>query len=219
MKFQLQKRHKSWTDSELIADVIRVGKQRRLQTVSCIDYIRYGKYSYSVFWKRFSSWANVLKLAGMQTTRYYSTADLFWNMKKVWSSLGRQPKMRDMIGPFSRYRGETYAYRFGTWQKALKWFVKHANKRKFQKKDFEILSLQGTRSARLPRPARPKLGQRFEVLRRDNYKCRACGKSPATHKGIILHIDHIKPLAKGGRTEVRNLQTLCGDCNVGKGIN
>jgi HNH endonuclease len=217
MKFELQIPQKSLTDSELIADVARIAKQRRLRTVSCINYIRYGKYAKDTLSRRFGSWMNVQKLAGLQTTRYCSTADLFWNMKKVWSSLGRQPRLKEMVKPFSRYSAETYRYAFGTWKKALEWFVRLANNPKFQKKGYEIPALLRKRSRRLPRTLRLRLGQRFEVLRRDNYKCRACGKSPATHKGIILHIDHIKPLAKGGKTVLKNLQTLCGDCNIGKG--
>lgn len=59
----------------------------------------------------------------------------------------------------------------------------------------------------------PKL--RFEVFKRDNYKCRICGKSQSD--GVQLHCDHIIPIAKGGKTEINNLQTLCQDCNLGKG--
>lgn len=55
---------------------------------------------------------------------------------------------------------------------------------------------------------------RYEVIRRDAYRCRACGSSVAS--GAVLHVDHIKPVSKGGKTEMGNLQTLCGVCNFGK---
>lgn len=32
-----------------------------------------------------------------------------------------------------------------------------------------------------------------------------------------LHVDHIMPISKGGKTEPSNLRTLCIDCNLGKG--
>ncbi|HBG61956.1 MAG TPA: hypothetical protein DDX37_09030 [Candidatus Omnitrophica bacterium] len=57
---------------------------------------------------------------------------------------------------------------------------------------------------------------RFLVLKRDNFKCKACGSSLATDTGIILHVDHIKAWASGGETVLENLQTLCSKCNIGK---
>ncbi|MGH6770170.1 MAG: HNH endonuclease [Xanthobacteraceae bacterium] len=32
-----------------------------------------------------------------------------------------------------------------------------------------------------------------------------------------MHVDHILAFAKGGRTVLENLQTLCEACNLGKG--
>lgn len=57
---------------------------------------------------------------------------------------------------------------------------------------------------------------RFAVLKRDNFKCCACGASPAKNPSVELHIDHIIPWSKGGETELSNLQTLCSICNLGK---
>ena len=57
---------------------------------------------------------------------------------------------------------------------------------------------------------------RYEVLKRDNFKCCACGASPAKDPSVELHIDHIIPWSKGGKTELANLQTLCSKCNLGK---
>lgn len=58
---------------------------------------------------------------------------------------------------------------------------------------------------------------RYEVLKRDNYRCRICGAS-ASDGVTQLHVDHIVPVARGGKTELNNLQTLCQRCNLGKGI-
>jgi predicted restriction endonuclease len=55
---------------------------------------------------------------------------------------------------------------------------------------------------------------RVSVLTRDNYKCRFCGRSSTQ---IQLEVDHIKPFSQGGSHEINNLQTLCIDCNRGKG--
>lgn len=55
---------------------------------------------------------------------------------------------------------------------------------------------------------------RYDVFKRDGFKCQICG---ATSKdGAQLHVDHIIPVSKGGKTEMSNLQTLCSRCNLGK---
>ena len=55
---------------------------------------------------------------------------------------------------------------------------------------------------------------RYDVLKRDNFRCTICGRTAAD--GIKLHVDHIMPIAKGGKTEMSNLRTLCNQCNSGK---
>ena len=55
---------------------------------------------------------------------------------------------------------------------------------------------------------------RYDILKRDGYRCRICGATQAD--GVKLHVDHIIPVSKGGRTEPSNLQTLCERCNLGK---
>lgn len=54
---------------------------------------------------------------------------------------------------------------------------------------------------------------RFEVLKRDKFTCQYCGKQAPD---VILHIDHIKPVAKEGTNDIINLITSCGICNLGK---
>jgi len=48
-------------------------------------------------------------------------------------------------------------------------------------------------------------------------KCTCCGRSAAEH-GIVLHVDHIKPrsLYPELSLQLKNLQILCEDCNIGK---
>jgi len=55
---------------------------------------------------------------------------------------------------------------------------------------------------------------RFEVFKRDSFTCQYCGeKAP----NVVLHIDHIRPVADGGTNEILNLVTSCVACNSGKG--
>jgi 5-methylcytosine-specific restriction endonuclease McrA len=83
--------------------------------------------------------------------------------------------------------------------------------------------------------------RRFEVFKRDNFTCQYCGRSvssedlpvlkksndPALDElmvqlklakyGVILEVDHIIPLNRGGGDDMDNLVTACKDCNRGKG--
>jgi 5-methylcytosine-specific restriction endonuclease McrA len=53
---------------------------------------------------------------------------------------------------------------------------------------------------------------RQRVLRRDHGACRYCGKTDGP-----FHLDHVLPVAHGGRTNLRNLVTACSTCNLRKG--
>lgn len=54
---------------------------------------------------------------------------------------------------------------------------------------------------------------RFEVFKRDSFKCQYCGaEAPA----VVLHVDHIKAVANGGTNDLTNLITSCMPCNLGK---
>ena len=63
-------------------------------------------------------------------------------------------------------------------------------------------------------------GLRKEVFKRDNYACKECGarkgdKKPDGSK-VVLHVDHVIPVSRGGSDMLDNLQTLCSDCNLNK---
>lgn len=85
--------------------------------------------------------------------------------------------------------------------------------RVFKNSDFKVCPYCGnqlsTRTGRQPIPRQ----LRHQVFQRDGYRCRECG---ATNKETRLHVDHIKPVAKGGTNDLSNLQTLCEACNLAK---
>lgn len=59
---------------------------------------------------------------------------------------------------------------------------------------------------------------RFQILERDGFKCKYCGKGPPWQvSSLELEIDHVVSWADGGRTVPENLITSCRDCNRGKG--
>lgn len=54
---------------------------------------------------------------------------------------------------------------------------------------------------------------RFEVFKRDSFKCQYCG---SVAPDAVLAVDHVKPVAGGGSNDLLNLITACVDCNAGK---
>lgn len=54
------------------------------------------------------------------------------------------------------------------------------------------------------------------IKERDNYTCCNCGNSIHKEPNLLLEIDHIVPVSKGGETKESNLQTLCWKCNRAK---
>lgn len=54
------------------------------------------------------------------------------------------------------------------------------------------------------------------IKKRDNFTCCNCGNSTHIEPNLLLEIDHIIPVAKGGCTVEGNLQTLCWKCNRSK---
>lgn len=59
-------------------------------------------------------------------------------------------------------------------------------------------------------------GLRYDILKRDGFRCQICGRKIADDPDLVLHVDHILPISKGGLTTWDNLRTLCQDCNLGK---
>ena len=67
--------------------------------------------------------------------------------------------------------------------------------------------------AKTKRPAL-SVKTRFEILKRDDFTCRYCGRRTPD---VVLQVDHVVPVAEGGGDETDNLVTSCWECNSGKG--
>ena len=200
------------TNAELIADLQRVATQAGASHVSQNTYRRLGAYSSTVMKTRFGSWNKALEAATLSSAHRLnlSTEELFANVVDVWTALGRQPRKRDMSKPLSKFTPDPYVTRFGGWLPAMRAFVDYASK----ETDFTSLAIPPRPALRGPRD--PSLRLRFRVLLRDKFRCQQCGRSPATHAGVSLHVDHVRAWEQGGPTTYENLQTLCADCNLGK---
>lgn len=215
---------------ELIEDLIRVSNKINKTTFSTGKYNENGYFSYATYLKRFKTWNNALKSAGLTPFEVpsgirISEYNLLEEIERLWITLGRQPTTTDIKKGLSKYSLHAYERRFGTWRKALEFFVSYVSGEQ------EVDNPDETDDIELPndihqRIVNPDISHktkrdinlrlRFKVMQRDNFKCCLCGASPAKDPSVELHIDHIIPWSKGGETTIDNLQTLCSKCNLGK---
>ncbi|MCA1636920.1 MAG: HNH endonuclease [Acidobacteria bacterium] len=214
MQFELKPYHRNVSDEDLLKDLKRVSDELGKNKVTIDEYNERGTYHSTTLTRRFGNWFKSLGLAGLSKTRNLniSNEDLFQNLVEVWATLERQPKYQDLTSLNSKFSVGTYEYRFGSWRKALEAFVKWANEGEVENNLPESESI--VKKHKTPRNINYRL--RFLVMRRDNFKCKITGKSPATDPNVILEVDHIIPWDKGGETVIENLQTLAKEINIGK---
>jgi 5-methylcytosine-specific restriction endonuclease McrA len=216
MKFKLEQYHRNIPSDELIKDLMKASETLKKETVTIDEYNETGKFHSTTLARRFGSWFKALEKAGLKRTRTLGVTDeeYFENLEEVWVKLGRQPKYSDMQKPTSKYVAGAYEHRFGTWRKALEIFIKFINQEKTRK----IISPTPLEKHRTKHKTKRSISWRlrFIVMKKDGFKCKTCGESPATNRTVVLHVDHIKPWSKGGETVLENLQTLCSKCNIGK---
>ena len=231
MKYILNKYHFNIPDKVLLDDLRGTAKKLGKHSISAMEYDFEGTFNSKTVRTRFGGWNSALVKAGLEINKYrcISEALLFSNMKRVWDKLKRQPLAKDMARPLSACSDTTYVKKFGSWRRALEAFVRSGPGRY---PPLTKTSAARTKNKPKRHPAKDGTGKkrrkakmqhnitksmRFDILKRDNYKCRLCGASPAISRGVTLHIDHIIPRIKNGETIPSNLQTLCSDCNYGKG--
>ena len=215
----------AFSDEDVVADLKRVADILNKETPTRREYSLYGECHGETLSRRYGSWNNVLKLAGMKVNlnRNSSNEEMFEEIERIWVMLGRQPTATDINKGISKYSLSSYARRFGGWRNALEAFVSYINsddppqeKNNTVEKDEKAVP-DAAPEAFVHKTTRDiNLRLRFKVFLRDHFKCCACGASPAKDPAVVLHVDHIVPWSKGGETVLENLQTLCSKCNLGK---
>ncbi len=215
------KRYHTYTKPELLSSIKKYAELRRTKHISGPDFSGWSGVALSTIKRKFGSWTKFCHEARLKPTSLAQTTkeDLFRNLESVWEKLGRQPRLREMKKPISDIGESKYYKTFGNWFNACSEFL--AWKSGLSKEEFEaeIKSIEQFNTDRENKHRTRRdinLSLRYDVLKRDNFKCVACGKSPALFPQVTLHIDHIVPYSRGGESELDNLQTLCKDCNLGK---
>lgn len=226
--------YSSVTNEQLISDLRRVAKELGVNSFSTSEYQKVGMYSFSTYNRRFGTWNEALVKASLEPNNRISEKriddnDLLSEIERIWIKLGRQPTTTDIKNGVSIYTLNTFCRHFGGWRKALEAFIAYINN-----EDDTISTMKDAQSASIRKDdnhreevtdvpvfkhktlREPNLRLRFKVMMRDNFKCCACGASPAKDPSVVLHVDHITPWSKGGETVLENLQTYCSKCNLGK---
>jgi hypothetical protein len=200
-------------DDELIDDLRAAATRLGKRTVGLKEYREVGKYDDTTVSRRFGSWNDALRAAGLSVSNEIDISDerLFENILALWQHYGRQPRRAELAKPPSSISQSPYNRRFGSWTTALSAFVEYANEGNVENGVGQKSLVPRRETAR-----DPSLRLRWRVLKRDRFTCRACGASPALIPGVELHVDHIDAWSKGGLTTLENLQTLCSRCNLGK---
>ena len=162
--------------------------------------------------RRFGTWNKSLERAGLKPCWVVNASDdhYFSVIKTVWDKLGRQLTYNEMDRYSAGKTATGISKHFGTWRKALEAFSASMQ----DDKSVGYTTTEKKVATKDSRDVNWRL--RYLVFRRDAFRCKACGKSPATDPSVELHADHVLPRSKGGRTHIDNLQTLCNVCNIGK---
>lgn len=159
--------------------------------------------------ERLGSWRLALARVGIETgirSRRYSPRELMDNLELVWRELGRPPGARMIARKGLRIAAITYRKRWGSLREACQLLAR------FKKDEITEQQLLGTAPSRQIRAALP-LQLRWDVLKRDDYRCIKCGARPPD---VELEVDHIVPVSRAGTNDLANLRTLCHSCNQGK---
>jgi hypothetical protein len=215
---------------DIIAELKRVAKLYEFRRFSGREFDKVSTLcKRSAVLNKFDSWDDALAATGLQFRPHRNKrrdtipeTELFRELERVWHLLGHRPSRTEWEAVTPKYSYTTYKVRFNGWINACSAFIEFKSDGNAAASDDASLEQTGTCFRRRTEIRNEEkrtipLKLRLEVLKRDQFRCVFCGKSPATEAGVVLHIDHKHAFSKSGETTLENLQCLCRDCNLGKG--
>lgn len=208
-----------YTQAALLDELKRIQKIVGERPVTKKDIDKYGKAVWSTYFRKFGSFSNALKAAGLKSSRTTNpkTGDMVRVVIELWTKTleneGRRPLTSDLKKYGIPYSHDTYRRKFGNWRKVLILAYNSVDKPVDNTTD-KIQSNESLVNVE-SKTARKEISirKRFLVFKRDSFSCVICKRSGV---GVKLEVDHTIPLAKGGLNSLDNLQTLCYECNRGK---
>lgn len=215
------KRYSGYSDSELVERLRILSLEADAAYISSRSFSEATGIAEATITNHFGSWATFCKQAGVapRYQRSVSHQQLFENLDRVWQVLGRQPRAKEMKQPLSPISVSRYQKEFREpWYNICLAFLSWKSGVSVDEIERESQPAPVAQKNCPSRTTRREisLSLRYEVLKRDGFRCVKCGRSPATEAGVQLHVDHVLPWANGGETVFANLQCLCSECNLGK---
>lgn len=180
--------------------------------------------------KNFDTWDQALDAIGFELTSHrtprtqITDSQLLEELGRIWRLFGHRPSKGEWDSVETKYSYTTYRQRFGGWVNACVAFLEGATGNTTSGESENAPANQASVepndrpvSQASLNPRYVPLKVRLQVMKRDRFCCVMCGRSPAVEAGVQLQIDHVIPFSRGGTSTIDNLQTLCQDCNLGKG--
>ena len=185
--------------------------------VKSADYMRWAdrRFHRDTLLRFYGGWEPVCTAADMKVwkTHEYNDEDIINLVLDLWRWRGQRPVITDL----KKYNLEhgtmlhegTIKNKWGNWSPFIKLISQ------LGQGQITISDVIDAKIKKNPREA-ISAGIRCEILRRDNYACIDCAASPRKDRNVSLHIHHVKPVSKGGKSLIENLVTNCSSCNLGK---
>jgi len=166
--------------------------------------------------KRFGSWASAMEQAELEPMWGFlkSPVEMVETFMDCWEEHDDAPTVKALSSYLKRIGSKYTVHMYSRYFGGVRRLAQRVSDFHLGKISEAQLTERHVRQSNKRRPLPPKL--RFDVLTRDNFCCLRCGRSAKIH-GVALEIDHRVPVVEGGSDEMDNLETLCKDCNRGKG--
>lgn len=229
MEFQFQ-RHRvdKIPRSKLIAELVRVAHALSLVEFGKREFNETASVSSASVIREFGSWNNAIDCLRSELAQegktlqkkhrgYFTEAEAFAELERVWKILGHRPSRIEWENSNPAISYQTYIRYFGGWTNACLRFLESRSTETVSKESAKTEKPKSQPKAqRVPLSRSVPPGLRLRVYERDCFRCVFCGCSPISDLSVELHVDHIRPFSQGGETILENLQTLCSVCNLGK---
>ena len=124
------KRLADYSKESILSELKRVAEKLGKETLSDEDITKHSRVSTSTIQNKFGSLSKALELTGLKALVHRKVADEEYlrEIDRIWSRLGRQPKVKEMKKYGSKYGDNAYLRRFGSWIKACEAYVDWKNK-------------------------------------------------------------------------------------------
>jgi hypothetical protein len=217
-QFSIDRIRSQFSKTEIVVSLKAYSRAHGMSSFGMRDYDAWGGRltTSDTIRRHFGSWGKALQAAELRAVRGHKLDPraMVAAFKECWEHNTSVPSVRQLEAFLEKgnfpFRYKSYLNFFGGLGQLAKLVV-----RVQQGELAESRLYERRKSHAFLRRAIP-LKTRTAVLKRDGHQCIKCGASARTDKSTRLEVDHIVPVARGGLSELDNLQTLCFACNQGK---